>query len=464
MEIGRGRLLRHRPMAHAPGAAQAQTRPPTVPPEIAQPQTMPPQPVTTTFVPLGRHGQGLLWAPQTRGEAARTGIVLVHPFATSLGNIVCSGLAERGYLALCADPPTTNRPFRFAGYEAQAQTISAAIARLRQEPGVRSIVLAGYGEGGALAAFYQNVAQNGAAACQGPEKITPCDGARLAGLLPAAGLVLVDPDLGQAFTTLSSLDPAIIARDRAASALPRPRHVRSAQRLRSGPQRGRLSSRLPQGLPRRAGGAQRPAGRAGAQAGARRGRPRARRLLRRHAHVRRRRPDDAALAGGFGGSWRAPGGPTSSCPPTAPAPRASSSRSRCPPAIPARRRASGPAVAFSARQFLAGHAIETTPDYDVTADDVTGVVWASSTTSAVSNLAGVRDPLLVVAATAHSAVRPAEMVLDAAASADKELVGVEGATHALTPCQSCAGAQGRRFGDTAARALDYVADWLARRF
>ena len=53
------------------------------------------------------------------------------------------------------------------------------------------------------------------------------------------------------------------------------------------------------------------------------------------------------------------------------------------------------AVAFSARQFLAGHAIETTPDYDVTADDVTGVVWASSTTSAVSNLAGVRDPLLV---------------------------------------------------------------------
>ncbi len=122
------------------------------------------------------------------------------------------------------------------------------------------------------------------------------------------------------------------------------------------------------------------------------------------------------------------------------------------------------AVAFSARQFLAGHAIETTADYDVTADDVTGVVWASSTTSAVSNLAGVRDPLLVVAATAHSAVRPAEMILDAAASLDKELVGVEGATHALTPCQSCAGAQGRRFGDTAARALDYVADWLARRF
>ena len=121
------------------------------------------------------------------------------------------------------------------------------------------------------------------------------------------------------------------------------------------------------------------------------------------------------------------------------------------------------AVAFSARGFLAGHAINTTADYDVTADDVTGVIWASSTTSAISNLAGVTDPLLVVANTAHFGVRPAEMILDAAASQDKDLVGVEGAMHWLNPCQSCSGGSGRRFGDTSGRALDYIADWLRRR-
>jgi hypothetical protein len=112
---------------------------------------------------------------------------------------------------------------------------------------------------------------------------------------------------------------------------------------------------------------------------------------------------------------------------------------------------------------LAGHAIETTPDYDVTAEDVLGVVWRSSTTSAIPNVSDVADPLLVVANTAFFAVRPAEMIFEASAASDKELVGVEGATHYLAPCQACAGGPARRFGDTLGRSLDYIADWLRRR-
>lgn len=447
----------------APGVAQAQARPPTVPPEIAQPQTMSLQPAKTTFVQLGRHGQGLLWAPQTRGEAARTAIVLVHPFATSLGNIVCSGLAERGHLALCADPPTTNRPFRFPGYEVQAQTISAAIGRLRQEAGVRSIVLAGYGEGGGLAAFYQNVAQNGAAACQGPEKITPCDGARLAGLLPASGLVLVDPDLGQAFTTLSSLDPAISLETAPLQRYP----DLDMYDPRNGFDPGRNAGDYPPAFRKAFHAAQ-------AERSARLVAEARKLVLAVVARERDAFSDDMPMfvAGALTTPlWQVDSGllartrrPHKLLSADGSNPSRILESIALPSGNPREATSFRTAVAFSARQFLAGHAIETTPDYDVTADDVTGVVWASSTTSSVSNLTGVRDPLLVVAATAYSAVRPAEMILDAAASLDKELVGVEGATHALTPCQSCAGAQGRRFGDTAARALDYVADWLARRF
>jgi hypothetical protein len=55
------------------------------------------------------------------------------------------------------------------------------------------------------------------------------------------------------------------------------------------------------------------------------------------------------------------------------------------------------------------------------------------------------------------------MILDAAASQDKSLVGVEGAMHWFNPCQSCSGGSGRRFGDTMARAFDYIADWLRKR-
>ena len=419
-------------------------------------------PVTTTYASLGRHGQGVIWAPEARGDAARTAIVLVHPYGSSLGNPLCSGLAERGFLVLCADPPNTNRPYRFGGYEAQAQTISAALARVREETGVQTVMLAGHGEGGSLAAFYQNIARNGPAACQGFEKISPCDAARLGGLVPAAGMVLVDPDLGQAFATLSGLDPAI-----AVESAPTQRYPDlDIYDPRNGFDPGQNAGRYSQGFRKTYFAAQ--AERSARLVGE------ARKLI--SAVAARERDafsDDMPMfvAGALTTAiWQvdsrllartkrahkmlAADGSTplrvleSLALPTGNPREASSFRS---------------AIAFSARQYLAGHAIETTPEYDVTIDDVLGVVWRSSTTSAITNIAGVADPLLVVANTAHSGVRPAEMIFDASAATDKELVGVEGATHFLTPCQTCSGANARRFGDTLARSLDYVAEWVRRR-
>lgn len=419
-------------------------------------------PVTTAYVPLGRYGQGVLWAPQTRAETARTAVVLVHPFASSLGNPLCSGLAERGFLVLCADPPNTNRPFRFGGYEAQTQTISAAIARVREEQGVRTVVLAGHGEGGALAAFYQNVARNGPSICQGPEKIAPCDAGRLAGLVPAAAMLLVDPDLGQAFGTLSALDPAIAVESAPTQRYPGldiydPRNgfdpgqnagryspaFRKTYFAAQAERAGRLAAEARKlvtavaGRDRDAFSDDMPMFVAGAlttpiwqvDAGLLVRSKRAHKLLAADGSTPARVLESIAL-------------------PTGNPREATSFRS---------------AIAFSARQFLAGHAIETTADYDVTAEDVLGVVWRSSTTSAIPNVAGVADPLLVVANTAYFAVRPAEMIFEASAASDKDLVGVEGATHFLTPCQACAGGPARRFGDTLGRSLDYIADWLRRR-
>lgn len=418
--------------------------------------------VSTAYVSLGAFGQGLLWSPPVRGEAARTAVVLVHPFATSLANPLCGGLAERGFLVLCADPPNSNRPFRFIGYDVQAQTIGAAIARVREEAGVRAVVLAGHGEGGALAAFYQNVAKNGPSACLGPEKIAPCDAGRLAGLLPAAALVLVDPDLGQAFGALSSLDPAISVESAPVQRYP----GLDMYDPRNGFDPGENAGRYPADFRKaffaaQAERAARLIGEARRLASAVAARERDAfaddmplfvagalttpiwqvdpRLL-----VRTRRPHKLLAADGTA----QPRVIESIALPTGNPREATSYRS---------------AIAFSARQFLAGHAIETTPAYDVTADDIVGVVWASSATSAIPNIAGVSDPLLVVANTAHFGVRPAEMILDASAAADKELVGIEGATHFLGPCQTCQGGPARRFGDTLARSLDYVADWLRRR-
>ncbi|MDP2358054.1 MAG: hypothetical protein Q8M31_18600 [Beijerinckiaceae bacterium] len=421
--------------------------------------------VSTSYVSLGHLGQGLLWAQNgepSKNGVARTAIVLVHPYASSLGNPLCSGLAERGFIVLCADPPSTNRPFRYSGYDFQAQTISAAIARVRQERGVQTVILAGHGEGGALAAFYQTVAKNGPAVCQGPEKIAPCDGARLSGLLPAAGLALIDPDLGQAFATLSGLDPAI-----AVESAPTQRYPGlDMYDPRNGFDPGQNAGRYPADFRKAFFNAQ--AERSARLTGE------ARKLV--SAVAKRERDafsDDMPLfvAGVLATPiWQvdprllmrtkrahkllAADGST---------PTRMLESISLPTGNPREASSFRTAVAFSARGFLAGHAISTTADYDVTADDVTGVIWQSSTTSAIPNLAGVTDPLLVVANTAHFGVRPAEMILDAATSQDKELVGVEGAMHWLNPCLSCSGGSGRRFGDTSGRALDYIADWLRRR-
>ena len=69
--------------------------------------------------------------------------------------------------------------------------------------------------------------------------------------------------------------------------------------------------------------------------------------------------------------------------------------------------------------------------------------------------------MLVMVMTGHYFIRSGEMVLEAAASNDKELVGVEGATHGFAPCKPCAKTEGE-FGDTVGRLFDYIDGWLTK--
>lgn len=414
------------------------------------------------FVALEGHAYGLLWSPRESGPSARIGVVVLHPFVSAIDFAACAELAARGYHALCANGPTTNRQFGFGGYEAQAGSIRAAVQRMRAQPGVERVVLIGHGAGAAMMAFYQNVATNGASVCSGPEKIVPCDAARLEGLLPADGLVMLDPRLGQAFELLSHLDPAIASEDAATLREPAydmfdPRNgfdpgrnagdystafrktfhdaqaARNARILEDARKaltaivardRGSFSDDMPLFIP-------------GAQSariwesdtGLLARTKRSHKLLRADGTAPRRQLKSLALPSGN--------------------PREATSF-----------RAS---VQLSVRQYLSGFAIETKPDYDVTEDDIQGVVWASSATSAIDNVAGLKVPLLIMAMTGHILLRPAEMIWEAAPGPDKELVGVEGAGHWFAPCGPCEAKPGQ-FGDTVKRTFDYVDEWLKARF
>ena len=109
---------------------------------------------------------------------------------------------------------------------------------------------------------------------------------------------------------------------------------------------------------------------------------------------------------------------------------------------------------FTVRQFLASAALRTTQEYAMIENSITGIDWASSNTSAPSNVERVTVPLLIMAMSCHYFIVPDEIIFEHSASKDKQIVYVEGASHGFTPCRP-------EYGDTMKRVFDYVDTWLS---
>jgi hypothetical protein len=119
------------------------------------------------------------------------------------------------------------------------------------------------------------------------------------------------------------------------------------------------------------------------------------------------------------------------------------------------------ALKTTVRNFLSTYAIRTAPDFGYDAAGVHGVDWNSTYASPPGNVQGVSVPLLVLGMTGHWEYLAAETIYDRAASKDKTLAFVEGATHLYTSCTRCERRPGE-FGDTLKTTYDRIADWLAK--
>jgi hypothetical protein len=317
--------------------------------------------------------------------------------------------------------------------------------------------------------FYQNVAENGPDACRGGDRFVDCLD-DLAGLPAADALVLLDAHHGYAANTLTALDPAVLDEDTPGvidpsldvfnpangyspsgstySAEFRARYFRAqAERM------ARLTSRA---LERRRAIAEgrglfpddEPFLLARAQARIWQLDPS---LV---AHTRGAYPilkSDGSTVVDVARSVRVagvtPGG--SGEPGLTPAVNASYAQG---------------AVNYTVQSWLSSHALRVNPErYVVTEDGIDGIDWRSSNTSTPANLAGVRAPLLILAMTGHYWMVSAETFFERAASTDKELVFVEGASHNITPCTACATTPGE-YGDTVKTTFDHVSAWLDQRF
>jgi pimeloyl-ACP methyl ester carboxylesterase len=405
-----------------------------------------------TFVRLLNNANAVIAEPAVLDTTRnRIAILITHPeHANNFNSWIGRELARRGYRAMMLNyygPEET--------YEEFLAPLAAAVKYLRSLPGIEKVVLSGGSTGGAELTFYQDVAENGAKACQAPEKIYPCRGKNLDGLPKADGVVLLDINVGAPVRTIA-IDPALDAR--------RPR-VRN-------PELDMFSAR--NGFNPKTGAATYSA-------------DFSRKFLTAQG-VRASRLIDEALArlakiekgqGDYNddepfvipGSSRESNGARldladrrfmskTHAPHLLLKSDGSKSMQIVPSLLPPDQTNAADVDEFyhttqdvTVRHYLSFYALRTTSDYAVTENGIKGVQWRSVANSAPGSVEGVRVPTLVMAGSCYGHMIFNEIVFDHSAAKDKEYVVIEGGNHSLQPCKP-------EYGDTSKHAFDYIDSWL----
>lgn len=387
--------------------------------------------------------KGALYKPD-RGAAPHVAVLLIHRTSNFLSHLATTELALRGFMVLAMNPRSDNNEAAVR-FEENALDIKSGIEFLRRQPGITKVVLLGHSGGGPATSFYQAVAEKGQSFCRGPNKLVECDGA-LAGLPRADGLVLVDAHPGVSVNGLRSLNPAVLdERD--------PRTIDPALdpfNPANGydPRQPRYSDAFKQRYFR-------------AQAA------RMNRLIDLALEALRGKDDDVFLVVRGEGARLMELDPSvhhSTIKPRQLLKNDGTIATQVVESVrPIGRGSEAQNASFTAgtrlltaRSFLSANAIRAR-------DSMDDIDWCSSNNSTPCALRAVTIPLLVTAMGAHYFIRDNEIHFETAASADKDFVVVEGATHGIRPCTACERTPGQ-YANSVRNFFDYVQRWIAARF
>jgi pimeloyl-ACP methyl ester carboxylesterase len=421
----------------------------------------------TTFVWLGPGMPGVLYEPLALGSKADIGVFAMHDNGDYLSPNPanpCAPLATRGYRVLCANSTTSK-----SGFVSDDDTdklmlnVKSGVAYLRHLDGVRKVVLFGHSGGGEMMAAYQNIAENGARICQGPEKLVKCSES-LDGMPAADGIMLIDAVLGAPVTTLISLDPAVIDEEGGKALNPEldiynPKNgfnpagsTYSAEfKTRFFARQGeRMNQLIAKALDRlakiEAGNGRYTDDEPFIIPGA-------------YGLQNKLNSEDLSLQAHTRNAWplmHADGSVTTEIIHSVRVPRGASS--------PTPSLARG-ATMTTVRRFLNTFAIRTTAGYGYDASAISGIDYKSSYADEVDSIEGIARPLLQMGMTGSYEFFASEIARDHAKSADKTLVYVEGALHSFAPCTKCAIAKelpADHYGDTIKILYDYIDKWLGK--
>ncbi|HXB69143.1 MAG TPA: hypothetical protein VNY05_12915 [Candidatus Acidoferrales bacterium] len=389
--------------------------------------------------------KGALYKPDS-GPPPQAGILIVHRTANFMAHLGATELSQRGFLVLAMNPRSDNNEAAVR-FEENALDVKSGVEFLRKQPGIRKVFLFGHSGGGPATSFYQAVAENGPAYCQGSHKLVQC-GTDLARLPRADGVVFVDAHPGVSVNGLRSLNPAVMNEAD-------PRQIDPALDPFS-PRNGFNPdgpSHYSDDFKRRYFKAQavrmnRLIDAALQKAQALKGdddvflvpRSEGARLMQmdlsiHHGTVKPRKllKNDGTVVTQIVESVRRAGSATAED-------NASFERGT---------------RLLTVKSFLSANAVRAT-------DSMDGIDWCSSNNSTPCALQKISAPILITAMGAHYFVRDNEIHFEMAASKDKEFIVIEGATHGIQPCKACEETPGQ-YSNTVRNFFDYVQKWINAR-
>jgi len=423
-----------------------------------------PQPVTlqsdkynTVVVVLGRGQTGILYQPSKPGGKSGTAVLVMHSDANYLTFSAGAELAARGYTVFC-----TNVGNPSSGMFMKLQNVKTAVDYLRSLDRVEKVILLGHSGGATLMTAYQNLAENGVGNFSGEKMLIrfpdkPLD------FSPADGVILPDPNWGNGAMTLFSIDPAVVTEgdgrkldpeldlfNPANGFDPNGSHYSDVFIAKFQKAQGERNNRVIDAALARAeiiddGGGDyaddEPFIVTGAASGFMNNK-----LFAQDISLMSRTKEARTLL-------RAGGAETVEIVRTTRQPANNRSFTGM---------YRDGILVTSVKTFLDSLCVRVTEDYRFDADGVYGVDWQGCYSCTTGNVRGVSAPLLVMGMTAGWEFASAEAIYNNAASLDKTLAYVEGASHMFTTARECERFPGQ-FGDTQKTTYDYIDRWLSER-
>jgi len=387
--------------------------------------------------------KGALYKPDA-GPAPHVAVLLIHRTSNFLSHIATTELARRGFLVLAMNPRSDNNEAAVR-FEENALDIKSGVEFLRRQPGITKVVLLGHSGGGPATSFYQAVAEKGVAYCRGPNKLVECNDT-LAGLPRADGLILVDAHPGVSVNGLRSLNPAVLDERDPTKIDPSLDPYNPANGY--DPKKPRYSDAFKQKYFK-------------AQA------DRMNRLIDLARAALAKKDDDVFLVVRGEGARLMELDPSIHHATLEPRKLLKNDGTIVTEIVesvrPIGRGSEAQNASFTngtrlltAKSFLSANAIRAR-------DSMDDIDWCSSNNSTPCALKQITIPLLVTAMGGHYFIRDNEIHFEVAASADKDFIVLEGATHGINPCRACERTPGQ-YANSVRNYFDYIQRWISARF